>query len=358
MKFKQRNKFFDSVIEYFSKFLLLAFAVMILLWMISGAKASTNNKIEKIIDNSLNGSIAVELKESLNKENVKVDFERNFVQISLKNVSAYPAKNVKIEHNDIDKVFSYQFQPDLARVRILLDGKANEWEKTSSWEVQKNQIIINLTKKTSDIIASTSSANTKAELDKANQEATLEILNTANEKNTVKENKNFEDQPLFTTTPKHEEEKALSNRKSPEQTLLTILTILVLIAGSFFGLKKYLGKKGLLPSANKKVFESLATQQIGPRKSITLIKTFDRYLLIGISGENISLLKDFGKDIEIEKTLDMHASGATFGSTLNEFLSDKNSNGSATSKTDDIQAKTSVRDNIKNRIKGFKQLRA
>jgi flagellar protein FliO/FliZ len=76
------------------------------------------------------------------------------------------------------------------------------------------------------------------------------------------------------------------------QAFVPLLLILVLLYGVLFFIKR----KGfkLNPSQSKlNGVEVLSTQTIMPKKFISLIKVQDKVLLVGMTDNNISLLKEF-----------------------------------------------------------------
>jgi hypothetical protein len=137
MKFIRNARLRERIIDISTKALLLAVSVLACLWMISGARAATA-EITAINQGAAgNGEYAIDFAFSspVAKEDVAVDYQRNFIQVSLKGVSAYPARTEKLSHPLLEKVFTYQYQPDLARARVLLKGQASEVEGSSRWEL-------------------------------------------------------------------------------------------------------------------------------------------------------------------------------------------------------------------------------
>ena len=88
----------ERLVEMLSRVVLIAASLLACLWMVSGAHAS-NPSIKGIKAKPLpDGSYVIDflLSQKLGTENVSVEFERNFIQVSLKGVSAYPSRTEKI----------------------------------------------------------------------------------------------------------------------------------------------------------------------------------------------------------------------------------------------------------------------
>src|SRR5689334_14258617 len=57
---------------------------------------------------------------------IKTEFANDIIQISLNDVSVYPAKISSIPGSDLTKVFAYQYSPKLVRCRFTVKGKAED----------------------------------------------------------------------------------------------------------------------------------------------------------------------------------------------------------------------------------------
>lgn len=146
MKFIRSNRIKDRIIDLATKAVLFLVTGLICLWMISGAKAEEQKITEINQSKNQDGTYTVEFKfsSSLTKEDVALDFQRNFIQVSLKNVSAFPARTKTLNHPGLDKVFTYQYQPDLARARILLKSQASAVQDKTTWDIKDNSLSIQM----------------------------------------------------------------------------------------------------------------------------------------------------------------------------------------------------------------------
>src|SRR5262249_33100466 len=145
-----------------SKALLIGISILVCLWMVSGAHAAqisiTDIKSQSLDDGTY--AIDFSLSQKISTENVAVDFERNFIQISLQGVSAYPARTETINKSALKKVFTYKSQPDRARARILLKTAASAIKSKASWKITANGLRV--TVKGASAIAQSASDSVKS----------------------------------------------------------------------------------------------------------------------------------------------------------------------------------------------------
>ncbi|MBU1097655.1 MAG: flagellar biosynthetic protein FliO [Ignavibacteriae bacterium HGW-Ignavibacteriae-2] len=86
--------------------------------------------------------------------------------------------------------------------------------------------------------------------------------------------------------------------------LLKAFIPLILILGLLYGVLYLVKRKGfrINPTQSKiNGVEILSTQTIMPKKFISLIKVKDKIILVGITDNNISLLKEFDYDEEFSE---------------------------------------------------------
>ncbi len=389
----QRNlRVRDRVVDVLSKVLLVAVSVLACLWMMSGAHAApvsiTGIKATPQEDGSYH--IDFSLSQALPPENVSVDFERNFIQLSLKGVSAYPARTENINQSGMEKVFTYQYQPDLARARVLLKSPASSIKNKSSWEITGQGLRItvkgvaaNVGQAITDAVKNKAAANSavsdteeervvqeilnesKQSLAKAAPSATPALAASAERKPAViapatEALATGEDTPLFTAKT-----AAVEAAKGKETTATKIFASLLLVIGVIgaaavayrrFALGKGISLGGF--PKQPKVIELVASQGLGPKRSIALIKVLDQFLVVGMAGDGMTLLSNLGSDVKIEKFLDQIGPGSSF----NEAFEGAMSAGSAKDDTagapiaHQVSTELGVRSSIKKRIAGFKPL--
>jgi len=141
-KARRRLQLRDQIVDLLSKALLIGISVLACLWMVSGAHAASTSITGIKGEAQSDGTYAIDfsLSQKISADSVAVEFDRNFIQISLKGVSAYPARTENINQGTLEKVFTYQYQPDLTRARVLLKASANTVKAKSTWEVTSKGI--------------------------------------------------------------------------------------------------------------------------------------------------------------------------------------------------------------------------
>ncbi len=412
MKLFTRRNFKKKFFEYGTKLLLLAVTGLFCLWMISGARADALQltDIKAQASNEGDNRIVLKFSSPLRNDQINVEFQRNFIQLSLDGVSAFPAKNQNVKSEVLEKVFTYQYKPDQARARILLKSDASKVKAQTTWKIDGNTIVVEIANgsatvdtistKASGIAKRKSSSNEKKSVITEENSLGSLNLNAAEEDKIVKEiisgtssstvakqnapaapviakeepKKNtgssvlginsVGDEPLFAHSKMNEKLVSETKEKSanPIQKMLTgLLTVIAIMGAVAFGFKKFAAGRGLqfggFGSRQNRVIDVTATHILGAKKSIALVRVADQYLVLGITGENINLLTNLGSDAKVEKYLDENHFGGSFDGALQKKM-----NASAADDFDAPlaapapQASFGIRDSIKRRLTGFKPL--
>jgi flagellar biogenesis protein FliO len=410
MKFIRNSRIRDRVVDIATKAALFALSVLACLWMISGAKAATADITSIHQGAAGNGEYAIDFAFSspVAKEDVAVEFQRNFIQVSLKGVTAYPARTEKLNHALLEKVFTYQYQPDLARARVLLKVQASTIEKSSSWEVtpQGLRIIVKgsgpMVAKAAKAKESKDSVKTKSSSAKAapvsedpeDAQAIAQIVDSSKggiaaaavskESKEAKNSKdvkktdtsltplpNTEEQPIFATQMNSAIEKDSKAKTSPISRMIASLLLVVGIIGAgAIAYRRFVLGRGMPFQRNQnRMIETLATQSMGPKRAVTIIRVLDQYMVVGFSGDNMNLLANLGSNINIDKYTDefnipvSSGSGASFADTFQGAISGvtpaQKSEARSSQKSEarsEEAPRLDFRSMIKKRIEGFKPL--
>lgn len=409
MKFIRNARFRERIIDISTKALLLAVSVLFCLWMISGARASTA-EITSIQQGPAGGgeyAIDFAFSSPVSKGDVAVEFQRNFIQVSLKGVSAYPARTEKLNHPMLEKVFTYQYQPDLARARVLLKGQASEVEGTSRWEVNGQNLRIfvkgngsvakveakkEIKKEAKDAVKTKSAAAKSAPAASEDPEdaAVVQQLVEESKKGPVsaasspgstgasslvsvvggKDPKkpeaagsssasstlaNTEEQPIFGSASASGSKDAGAHTSPIARTLASLLLVVGIIGAGAVGYRRFvLGKGGLSFQRQNRMIETITTQSIGPKRSVAIIRVLDQYMVVGMAGDNMNLLANLGNSVNLDK-YDDTGIGASFADSFQSAVVNP-----TTVQKEKIEvaapAKADFRSMIKKRMEGFKPL--
>jgi flagellar biogenesis protein FliO len=418
MKFQRKSKAREKLIDILAKSVLIAFSALVCLWMISGARAGSSAEITDIRQQELDGgTYAVDFlfSKPVAKEDVAVEFQRNFIQLTLKGISAYPARTTKLNHAAMEKVFTYQYQPDVTRARMLLKGQASAIQSftTSEVEAQRVRILVKagaLAKGGDTLKTRAASANgTEAALDPEEEKLRKEIVagqnsvaasaaavgtaaaTTAtaisapvaakNEKPVDKESL-----PVFSSRENGMVEKKETNGAGTRM-LTSLLLVIGLIAAGTLGFRKFAQGKGInlnLPFQKQaRLIEVVSTTSVGGKRSIAIVKVMDQYLVVGMGEGGMNLLKDLGANATLDRHVEESTAGlgptfsntfqgvlsgqapaqAGTGATARDVSSARAAINAAASAADGIvpgatsaRASESIRSSIKKRLEGFKPL--
>jgi flagellar biogenesis protein FliO len=365
----------EKAIEILSKVLLIGISILVCLWMTSGAHAAsvsiTGVSSQELGDGSR--AIDIALSEKIDADNVTVEFDRNFIQVSMKGVSAYPARTESINEGALEKVFTYQYQPDLARARVLLKTMASTVKGRSSWKLTSDGLRLTVRPDTatvqtvSDVVKNKSASASGSSTDKDDERIVQEILSESKNGPTPKpveaaplvaEKKAVgEDQTLF--PPKVIDDKPKEG--SATRIFASLLLVIGVIGACAVAFRRFALGKGMPFQRQARVIETIATQGIGPKRSVAVIKVLDQYMVIGMAGDSMTMLANLGADVNIDRYIDsVGGPGSGFTDTLEGALSGVNAAGKTDTAgpplTQRAQIELGVRTSIKKRLAGFKPL--
>jgi flagellar biogenesis protein FliO len=374
MKFIRNGKIRDRIIDTVAKGILIAFSALVCLWMISGARAAGVD-IKDIRQKALeNGSYSLEfvLSKKVAKEDVSVDFERNFIQLSLRGVSAYPARTEQINHGMMEKVFTYQYQPDLARARLLLTGPASAIKDFSSLEVNKNIVKIvvaagggqvvstqqdNVKTKASAPLAKETAVAADPEEQKMREEIIQETAGGAKAKKEEAKKQDSESLPLFSAQGPQATIGTKEKGSAAGKIFASLLLVVGLIGAGALAFRRFVQGKGIVFQRQGKMIDVISSQSLGPKRSIALVKVLDQHLVVGMSGDGMTLLANLGNEVNLDRFSDDVGIGASFTDTLHTAITGGSAEkGTASSARREPVADMGFRASIKKRLEGFKPL--
>jgi len=395
---------------------------------------------------------------------IKTEFFNDTVQLSLNDVSVYPAKIFSVGGPDLTKVFAYQYAPKLVRCRLTLKGDAESYKERVSVHVDGKMVTVRIggsastldsvslsaaqsireksTPKKAEAQASWGSpvaeepklnADEKLLLDKVLRDPEKAEKAEKGEKNEKSEKSEKSERTRRADKSDRSEKNGSSSlagrREGPSfmRPILVLGGIFALMGAVLFLVMRFrnvrrsgspsagatgkisgvLGKlmNQTLGTRREKLIDVVATHNLGPKKSITIVRISGRMLVLGVSGESINLIAqlpdrtdapsnseverilnaemeaearraeghltepleaealeqflDSGKSLGYAAATHVSASGAVsarrnaFQDTLSAKIQPGAGNAAA---ANSIPARESVRDRIKNRVQGMKQL--
>ncbi len=382
-------RFRERLVEVSSKAAVVFATLLFCLWMMSSARAATQAKILNISASHNNGNheVVIELSHPLESGAVKVENQRNFIQVSLQGAGASPARNEAVSSGALEKVFAYQYQPDLARVRLITSRESKEFQSTTAWKQDGRFLRIMFGKtEVSDVLKSSAAAEKKSAAQnrdfsaEAEERIVKEILAgkpaapasvaapvAAPSAATNTKTTEIEEEPVFASQQKTGVGPAKSAGEGAARQAgrmgAGLLAVLVLMALAAMGLKRFQQfKNGVSKSGGGRILETITSHSLGAKKQLTIVKVADQYLLLGVTDQSVNLVATLPKSADFERSIDeMRSGGAGFESMLSgklNFLSRKQAEEAfeAEASTPVKEEKASVRDIIKKRMEGFKPL--
>lgn len=400
----------------------------------------------------------------INQGQIKTEFFNDTVQLSLNDVSVYPAKIFSVGGPDLTKVFAYQYAPKLVRCRLTLKGDAESYKERVSVHVDGKMLTVRIggsnSNQDSVSLSAAQSLRERAAPKKAEAQASWgspvaeEPKLNADEKllldKVLREPEKVEKAEKADKADKTEKsEKSERTRRADKsdrsekngnsslggrregpslmRPLLVLGGIFALMGAVLFVVVRVrnarrggsasagtggkitgvLGKlmDQTLGARREKLIDVVANHNLGPKKSITIVRISGRLLVLGVSGESINLIAqlpdrtdapsnseverilnaemeaearraeghlteplepealeqflDSGKSLGYSPASSVSASGAVSArrNAFQETLSAKiQPNLGHAAPASSVPARESVRDRIKNRVQGMKQL--
>ncbi len=257
----------------------------------------------------------------LAKNQIKTEFFNDTIQISLNDVSVYPAKIFAVSGPELTKVFAYQYAPKLVRCRLTVKGKAENFKDRVAVDIDGKMVTVRLVATSNDRVAHSSAQATRpaAEAEAPAQRAAQEKVEKPAPAPAEAEAKLSADEKILLEkvlkSPAPEGGKArglqLTSAKAAPSLFKGLGMLMVVLAA--FGAcalmarklktsrrdssgagKKLNGMLGRLVGkgfgGRDKVIDVVATHHLGPKKSITVVKISGKLLVLGVSGESINLI--------------------------------------------------------------------
>ncbi|MBS1960988.1 MAG: flagellar biosynthetic protein FliO [Bdellovibrionales bacterium] len=301
------------------------------------ARAAVNLKKVNVAEG---GSIELLFDGKIDPSQVKTEFVRDNIQLSLSNTSVYPAKVSMVSGSELTKVFAYQYSPALVRARFTVKGDAQSYANRLQVKISGKTITLRLVGAKTDQVATTTASalrtvsapeksveQTGANLAKeAEQKELLErIASAEREKNAEKaaakaaeksESKSDAKEAVRSPSGKREPLAGGKPLPSPFRSIGVMLFVLGMFGLFVLFLKRVKGEgkaakaaKGGLGgflnklsggATNKAMIEVVATHHLAPKRSIVVVRVQDRMLVLGMTNDSVNLITEFRANEEGE----------------------------------------------------------
>lgn len=268
------------------------------------------------------------------KGQVKTEFFNDIIQVSLTDVSVYPAKISSINGNHLTKIFAYQYAPKLVRCRLTVKGNAEDYKDRVLVSTDGKVINIKLDSAKADEVKYHSAQATRAEA----PSAPVVGVHDAEERALMDKVLKPEAKPLTIVPKEHSQPAAAVAASTPILggakrlpafpykalgTTVFLMGFLGLIAVSFRRMRSRFApaavavenagsskiKQALGRFAQKslgrrpKLIEVIATHHLGPKKSIAVVNISGRKMVLGISNDAINLIAQLPSGTSSEEAM-------------------------------------------------------
>ncbi len=281
------------------------------------------------------GSVQIQLDGSAPKNSLEIDYVRDIVQFSIQNATIYPAKILHADSNNaFNKIFAYQYAPNLVRVRFSIDGKADDYRGKVKWEQKGKTLFLTFQKgvvaKKDDtdthersLLAKVLGRSSEPKVEKIDNnearterevkaEAKAEAASIAEEakadapKTESKKEHHLTGSNMAMSTP-------LGGAKSGPSAFRSFMAMFLVVGGLGLVLLYVKKKKNsaqankvgnswlsnLLPGSMKKskaLIEVIANHSLGPKQSISVVRIRGQQFVLGVTEGSVQLITQLDAD--------------------------------------------------------------
>lgn len=311
----------------------------------------------KTIDSKNVGSIQLQFDGDVSSNQVKTDFFRDIVQVSVEQSSVHPAQIQPILNEKVKKVFAYQYTPTLVRFRFTVVGSAETYKDKVRVKAEGNMVIVAFVDQ--EIYPA---VEDDPEIGAANM-APIEAVDkvTPLPADTIQVSQSATTQANDGVAPKNDPIKLTSGRDigNPFRAFGWLAVCLAAFGAAAillkrFGLKGFFGKILAKRIGNKvDMVEVISTHALGPKQSITIARVAGRLLVLGVTGESIQLITELGENANggLRASSNQSVGGLEVSDTFTDLLTT-----AAAKPRLDGQKASVIRERIKSKIEGLKTI--
>jgi flagellar protein FliO/FliZ len=243
---------------------------------------------------------------------IKTEFFNDIIQLSLNDVSVYPAKISSVAGSDLAKVFAYQYAPGLTRCRFTVRGKAEDYKRSLKLQPNGKMLTVEIGAQEPEVaVAVPAAAPAVAVVASA---PVPEPVKAAAHPAVVKS------EPVARAS-QSESSKPLAGGKplpSPWRAFSVLGGIVALLLGLAWVIRRARGdrvsnhakfprfaqsllkKFGQPGDSTKASIQVIATHALGPKKSISVVRVAGRTLVLGVTDDTINLISELADSSSAE----------------------------------------------------------
>ncbi len=329
-----------------------------------------NNKILNVEFEQVNpelGRVVLKLDKKI-EEKLTLQTKKNIIQIEIPNGIVWPKieKNIILKNQETTKILAYQYNKDIARLRILLPFSSKEIEDKINLKTLIENIVLEFP------LEIKVSKNEKSII-KYDETYLNKLLKDSKEEKIVDEEKKIqsllqEDVVRVKNSAQKKEKIFSENEAKPTiigKYLGKFLLFFSLVIGLFLGLL-FMFKKGVVRKGkigflkNNDIVQVVSTTYVGPKKNLLLVKVENQVLLLGSTENQINFLTEIKNVPSVMKIAEKELTGSNFDENL---IKGQNSNQNFKIKEDlskmaeeSTKERGSMTDQIRDKLKGLKSL--
>ncbi len=272
------------------KLLLIIASVLLSLTSFSGVAFGAT--LQKVNSYAKDGAFYTELSfdQDVSADMVSLDYINETVQINLSKASMDKSISTKVSDDKVSSVYTYRLDNGSVRSRIIYKKgiQASEFQNSTASEIQGNKIIVKVSDRAVAAVAQASDKLSDEDMAQAAQWIETADKKSAEDAKIIEakdlENKKESEIPVLAAKAEAVEKKS----SSTSRVLLSLGLVLGLLFGFSVFLKKFLRKTPLKKNSQIKV---LTQHYLGPKKSLAIIRVAGESMLIGVTDNNINLIK-------------------------------------------------------------------
>lgn len=316
------------------------------------AQAAVNLKKVNIIDGN---QIELLFDGKIETSQVKTEFVRDNIQLSLSNTSVYPAKVSMVSGSDLMKVFAYQYSPALVRARFTVKGEASQYANRLQVKISGKTVSVRIAPAKADqvVSAAASALRTVSAPEKTVEPASAALAKEAEQKELLErisasEREKGAETAATKIADKSDEksEKKMGRKESlaggkPLPSPFRSIGVMLFVLGIFGLFVLFLkrmkngqsnakaargGLGGFLnklsgTGAGTAMIEVVATHHLAPKRSIVVVRVQDRMLVLGMTNDSVNLITEFraGEDGAADENIGL----GDFAASLKKFENDE-----------------------------------
>lgn len=271
--------------------------------------------------------VTVQFDGPIPKGSLNLDFVRDNVQFSFLNTTIYPAKMMHAENSVFNKIFAYQYSPNLVRIRFTVNnGQAEQFRGKMRWS--NNGKTLSIVFPDSVAVAEKNTENkaaveTKMNLDEQKEKTLLSKVIASEEAADKTTEKAPEEAPVqkvekkkssVTSQPLTLQKSTQLGGAKPTPSLARSFFAMFIIVGGLGAVLFYVKRKknslqakvigktwwsNLLPSSMRKpksFIEVVGTHALGPKQSIVVVKIRGQQFVLGVTQDNVQLITQLDSD--------------------------------------------------------------